>query len=116
MLNAAAPFPMVGSYSLHRSRLVRIQYRKGEDVLISLPGTYRASGNATVPLAELADPRPLDAAERAEMDALAAKLRRAGRRARPADRARLQALRERNIAARLLDEALRRAGLDRDAA
>lgn len=119
MLHVASEFPEAGSYTLldrcGRTQLVRIQYRVHRfgqvNAVLSVPRTFHASGTLTVPLAELRDPRPLSAEERAERDRLA-RLKRP----KLADRARLVALRTREIDARLVEEALRAAGLHLQAA
>jgi hypothetical protein len=123
MLNAPAPFPQVGSYAVYVENgstvLVRIQHRMdrfGEPhATISLPRTWRASGNKLVPLADLIDGTPLTAAESAERLALYAR-NGAAKRPRPADVERYDALRSRALAADTLADLLRRAGLDRIAA
>jgi len=72
MLKTSAPYPHVGSYALledeGRTHLVRIIGKDpGGDVTLSFPGRYKiASGNKTVPFADLIDGTPLTAAEEAE--------------------------------------------------
>ncbi len=110
MLRQSAPFPNVGSWALWehggKTLAVRIQLRRGDDALISIPSMFGiASGNRNVALAELLDPTPLEPQERAELEALERKV--AGRaRPRKADVARADALRLRDIHARALQQLL----------
>lgn len=118
MLAQPTPFPQVGSYGLHRvqggTRLARIQQRDcvgGEDyALISYPSRTGASGNLTVPLADLIDATPLTDDENRELRALSGELpsRRA---ARNAAKLRLEQLANRRIFARVLQEEMIRLGL-----
>lgn len=119
MLAVHAPFPEVGSYGLlcvdGATRLARIIARNpGDSAVVSLPELAGASGNRTVPLAQIRDGTPLSDAERAEMRHLAA-TPFATSKPSPAARkrdARLQALRHREIDARLLTELMRGVGLN----
>lgn len=118
MLSVYAPFPERGSYGLYVvdgvTRLARIISRNPDDsAVVSLPALAGASGNRTVPLAQIRDGTPLSDADRDEMRELAGKLlstRKPSPTAR-ARRARLEALRCREIDARLLAELMRGAGL-----
>lgn len=71
MLRTHAPFPEVGSYGLKAEdsqlHLVRIIARSGDQAGIAFPLRRGASGNKTVPLAELIDATPLAAADHARL-------------------------------------------------
>lgn len=77
MIKSPAEFPFSGSYALHvvagEPQLVRIlewigpQTEGSARVLVTYPLRIGASGNAQLPLAELIDATPLDAAERIEL-------------------------------------------------
>ena len=74
MLKVPAPFPHVGSYALAEldgaACAVRILARddRARTALIAIVGDPdAASGNRNVPLAQLADPTPLSAAEQREL-------------------------------------------------
>jgi len=114
MLADPTPFPAAGSYGLHAvggtTRLARIIARNRDgSVIISIPSLPGASGNRCVPLDQVRDGTPLTDEERAEQLKLAASLRSIARPGPAARRrrARLDALREREIDARLLGELLR---------
>lgn len=118
MLKVHAPFPQVGSYALleegGKTFLVRIQHRDPEGqglALISFPGSYNASGNRKVAIADLIDGTPLTDAERREYAALEGALAGTSASTRSKKYKRYMALRLRDIAADSLAEALRRAGL-----
>lgn len=121
MIKSPTAFPMVGSYALYEAvgltQLVRIQYRdpEGEGLAtISFPGTYGASGNKIVAVADLIDGTPLTSAERAEYKRLEQKLSGAAR-PRKADIARERDLRTREIMSDVLREKMERAGLATEA-
>jgi hypothetical protein len=107
MTREPAPFPHVGSWALwhHQGRTlaVRIQLRRGDAALLSIPSFFRvASGNRTIPIAELADPTPLSPREADELDALLSRLS-GQKRPRRRDLDRAEALRSRAAHARTLD-------------
>lgn len=107
MLNQPTPYPEVGSYALlerdGRTHLARIQQRKGDKLLISLPLVRDvASGNATVAPGDLIDGTPLTEGEREEMLALAERALRV-QRPRGDWPHHLAALRSRDLASRQLE-------------
>jgi hypothetical protein len=111
MIRTPAPFPQPGSYALlvdlGQTHIVRILSRVPDaaEAVISFPARWGASGNKTVPLADLIDGTPLTADERREMrhlfeeaDALAA-----GGRAHRQRLAEANALRQRDIHSETLE-------------
>ena len=83
MLKVASPFPQVGSYALAEidgetllARIIGLSGRQSDataEATISLPARrYIASGNVTLPLADLIDGTPLTPEEEAELKALEA--------------------------------------------
>lgn len=110
MIREPALFPYPGSWALwmHNGRAlaVRIQLRRGDEAMISIPSYYRvASGDRRVPVSELLDATPLTQADQAELRRLSSAI--AGRkRPRKADIDRADALRRRAIDSRLLQEQL----------
>jgi hypothetical protein len=125
MLTNPTPFPQVGAWALYCTAIgkleaVRIVGRDGlhgiGNALISFPARTGASGNATVPLADLLDPTPCSEAERAEASRLQAAQdarRRAGKSVTRRAMARVDALRLRDIHAQKLADLLRAMGSTR---
>jgi hypothetical protein len=110
MIREPASFPFPGSWALYslggRWMAVRLQLVRDGEAMLSIPSHYGvASGNRRVALAELMDPTPLSADERAEMEALRRAV--AGRkRPRKSDVARVDALQHRELHARMLADQL----------
>jgi hypothetical protein len=133
MLTPGTPFPYVGSYALYcdpdaeppqADELVRINWRRSERsvgeggrsieqefCMVSFPLRDGASGNKTVPFADLIDATPLSSEEAREFHdldrALFGRSLRTAKQKREA--ARRDALRRRTIYAPLLERLLRRA-------
>lgn len=103
MLSHATPFGQVGSYGLLIDRdlpagqqvaeLVRVLRKDGADVAIAFPLRDGASGNKTVPLADMIDASPLNRAETRELTELTRAL--FGKPSRGAKAKRLAALKQR---------------------
>lgn len=118
MLTPETPFPYPGSYALYvdpdaaapqAAELVRIQWRAINAVAVSFPLRAGASGNKSVPAADLIDTTPLTAAETREFHDL--DLHLGGRSIRTPkqkrDMARRDALRERMIYGPIMDRLMR---------
>jgi hypothetical protein len=112
MIRTPAPFPQPGSYALMadlgETHIVRILGRNPEArlAIISFPARRGASGNRTVPLAELVDGTPLTAEERATMRRLfdEANALADGGRAQKDRLEKARALRQREINAEQLEQ------------
>jgi hypothetical protein len=120
MFTAPQPFPMPGSWAIwesgsvvHAARIQKTAKVAGQVwCLVSLPELGPvASGNRTVPMAELHDSTPLGAAEREELFELGLELNRLERPELSRRYARFEALRHRQI--RAADLARRLAALER---
>jgi hypothetical protein len=131
MLSPETPFPYVGSYALYcdpdaeppqADELVRINWRREGFAMVSFPLRDGASGNKTVPFADLIDATPLSSEEAREFHDLDRALfgrvdgavGKDGRRTRLSakqkrEAARRDALRRRTIYAPLLERLLRKA-------
>jgi hypothetical protein len=120
MLSPETPFPYVGSYALfvdpdapppQADELVRINWRREGFAMVSFPLRDGASGNKTVPFADLIDATPLSSEEAREFHdldrALFGRSLRTAKQKREA--ARRDALRRRTIYAPLLERLLRKA-------
>jgi hypothetical protein len=105
LLTPETPFPHVGSYALlereGRDQLVRIQWRRENEIVVSFPLRDGASGTLRVDPADLIDATPLTPAEEREFHDLDRSLRGSSLRT-PKQKARLarrDALRKRMIVA-----------------